>query len=123
VDVGSSLLSVAGSFTLGGANAGNYVLSAQPTVTATITPFPSLLPVFDNLNSAYSVNDNIPLKAKGTNADKLTTIKVTGIDLSFTQTYTTLPATFIPTEAGHYLIEAISTNQTLRIWKYITVTP
>jgi len=97
-----------------------YSLPALLTVTGAL----NTVPVFDGLHATYTVGQSIPLNVKGTGSDKLTTIRVT-IDgtVLYTATAPSFPDAYTPAAAGRYLIEAISDNETLRIWKYVTVTP
>ena len=62
----------------------------------------------------------MPLNVIGTGSEKLHTLTITKEGATMVSGVP-MPYTFTPTAQGIYLIEATSTNSTLRIWKYITI--
>ena len=84
---------------------GNNPCTCEPA------PVPDV-PIFDRLAREYSVGAApVPLKVKGKNSETLTVFKVNG------ETATE----FNPDKAGVYLVEALSANGRLRIWRYVRV--
>ena len=90
--------------------------SATVTVTNVANPTP---PIFDGLEDEYTLGDPalpLTLAVIGEGAAEFTIFRVNGTDA------VPLPL-FDPTSAGTYLIEALSADETLRIWKYVKILP
>jgi hypothetical protein len=93
---------------------GDNDISETFDVSFTVVPVPPV-PVFFGLANTYKAGDPVvPLKVIGEGSATLTVFKVTG-------TTTTETNEFNPATAGAYLIEALSANGKLRIWKYVKV--
>jgi hypothetical protein len=89
--------------------------SSAVTVTANFEAIPvtvSPVPVFDGLLSVYQKGVSpVPLAVTGTGSAAFTVFKVNGVTA----------AEFNPAETGRYLIEALSDDGKLRIWRYVRV--
>jgi len=93
---------------------GSFSCGQSFTLTVVSLTF-SLVPVFFNLQDQYKVGDNITILVTGIGSDVLTTFRIDGVPLTGT------PPIFTPAKAGTYLIEALSADGTLKIWKYVKV--
>jgi hypothetical protein len=100
--------------------AGNGVLP-DATKTFSLTT-PRSVPAFINLKNTYALGDfPVNITVFGKDSDKLTTIRVTKEKEAVTSG--AIPLNFTPADTGLYLVEALSADESLRIWKYVTVTP
>jgi len=88
------------------------VMSDVVTVTVVLTASVPPVPVFFGLASDLPADTTpIPLRVIGVGSELLTTFRVNGV----------VSNVFIPSAPGVYLIEALSADGTLRIWRYVRV--
>jgi hypothetical protein len=102
----------AGSHTFSVIASNGIIPNATQSFTLTVNASP--VPIFDGLVDSYTLGAAalpVTLAVKGTGAHLLTLFKVDGV--TTTQ--------FNPTAPGTYLVEAGSTNGTVKIWKYVKV--
>ena len=85
------------------------------TVTDVAIP-PPPVPIFDGLEDEYTLSNPalpVPLAVIGEGSAEFAIFRVNGTGATH----------FAPSSTGTYLIEALSTDETLRIWKYVKILP
>lgn len=99
-------------FVIVSADNAESVMSDVVTVTVVLTASVPPVPVFFGLASDLPADTTpIPLRVIGVGSELLTTFRVNGV----------VSNVFIPSAPGVYLIEALSADGTLRIWRYVRV--
>ena len=102
--------------------AGNTMIVDNSNSFTTIDePTTSNVPFFDNLLGEYDVNTSIPIKVKGSQADRFTNYRIVRNGQVVASGTIDANTNFTPIQTGSYIVIAHSADEKFTLWKYVTI--